>query len=124
VFSRRFLSNVKRFVDAKDASAACTPGADGHRRCTAAVRHCKTPRAPTAAHGGPSAAAAGGGAPGSKLPSAVLSAWKKCATGSGDAHDAGALRDAIQAEIKSWVINRGAGETPLHRAARLGYYVS
>ncbi|CAG0900647.1 unnamed protein product [Darwinula stevensoni] len=31
--------------------------------------------------------------------------------------------EAIQAEIKSWVINKGLGETPLHRAARLGYYV-
>ncbi|CAG0892209.1 unnamed protein product [Darwinula stevensoni] len=30
--------------------------------------------------------------------------------------------EAIQAEIKSWVINKGLDETPLHRAARLGYY--
>lgn len=30
----------------------------------------------------------------------------------------------IQNEIKGWVINKGLGETLLHRAARLGYTVS
>lgn len=29
----------------------------------------------------------------------------------------------IQNEIKGWVINKGLGETVLHRAARLGYTV-
>ena len=29
----------------------------------------------------------------------------------------------IQAEIRGWVINKGLGETLLHRAARLGYTV-
>lgn len=27
----------------------------------------------------------------------------------------------IQAEVRSWVLNKGLGETALHRAARLGY---
>jgi len=29
----------------------------------------------------------------------------------------------IQTEIRGWVINKGLGETLLHRAARLGYTV-
>ena len=32
--------------------------------------------------------------------------------------------DDIQKEIKSWVLNKGIGESHLHRAARLGYVVS
>lgn len=32
------------------------------------------------------------------------------------------VRD-IQTEIRGWVINKGLGETLLHRAARLGYTV-
>lgn len=30
----------------------------------------------------------------------------------------------IQNEIKTWVVNKGIGETVLHKAARLGYLVS
>lgn len=30
----------------------------------------------------------------------------------------------IQAEIKGWVLNKGLGETLLHRAARIGNVVS
>lgn len=32
--------------------------------------------------------------------------------------------DDIQKEIKNWVLNKGVGESHLHRAARLGYVVS
>lgn len=109
---------MKRLVDAKE-TGCCVGGPSTSSTaggCSGACgkSNCK----------GGNGVADGGGAFAGRLPSSVVSAWKRCASGRGDANDAGALRDAIQAEIKSWVINRGAGETPLHRAARLGYYVS
>ena len=30
----------------------------------------------------------------------------------------------VASEVKSWVVNKGHGETALHKAARLQYHVS